>query len=142
MNKNLRIIIIVITFIWVGLLFRISFIEAPLKFQAPNITLPLGLGIGKIVFAALNKIEILFSIILISSFWLGKISIKSNPIYLVVLLILLIQSVGLLPILDERADAIIAGQDITETYHHVVYIVLEIIKIILLLVAGIKFLKR
>ncbi len=31
--------------------------EAPHKFQAPGITLVLGLGIGKLVFFTLNKVE-------------------------------------------------------------------------------------
>ena len=49
---------IAIPFIWFGLVGGISFIETPLKFRAPNITLALGLGIGRIVFSALNKVEI------------------------------------------------------------------------------------
>ena len=38
----------------VGMILAISFLEAPLKFQAPGITIPLGLGIGRLVFTALN----------------------------------------------------------------------------------------
>lgn len=41
----------------------ISFVEAPLKFRAPNITLALGLGIGKLVFQMLNRIEIVFAVL-------------------------------------------------------------------------------
>ena len=36
--------------IWLGLIIGISFIEAPLKFTAPGIMIPLGLGIGRRVF--------------------------------------------------------------------------------------------
>ncbi|WP_237562181.1 hypothetical protein [Glutamicibacter soli] len=35
-----------------GLVTGISFIEAPLKFTAPEITIPLGSGIGRLVFFA------------------------------------------------------------------------------------------
>ena len=45
-------------FVWAGLVAGISFIEAPLKFTAPHITVPLGLGIGCIVFAALNEVAL------------------------------------------------------------------------------------
>lgn len=41
-------------FIWLGMVLAISFLETPLKFRAPGITLPLGLGIGRLVFRALN----------------------------------------------------------------------------------------
>ncbi|MGN0128251.1 hypothetical protein [Glutamicibacter soli] len=37
--------------LWLGLVIGSSFIEAPLKFTALGITIPLGLGIGRLVFA-------------------------------------------------------------------------------------------
>jgi MFS family permease len=36
----------------------ISFLEAPLKFRAPGVTPRLGLGIGRVVFRALNRVEL------------------------------------------------------------------------------------
>ena len=41
-------------FVWLGMVLAISFLEAPLKFRAPGITIALGLGIGRLVFRALN----------------------------------------------------------------------------------------
>jgi len=38
------------TFVWIGFVCAISFMEAWLKFRAPGITVPLGLGIGRLVF--------------------------------------------------------------------------------------------
>jgi hypothetical protein len=32
------------TFTWLGMVIGISFIEAPVKFRAPGVTIPLGLG--------------------------------------------------------------------------------------------------
>ncbi|WP_373865557.1 MULTISPECIES: hypothetical protein [Pseudonocardia] len=46
------------TWVWVGMVLAISFIEAPLKFRAPGITTVLGLGIGRLVFRALNIAEL------------------------------------------------------------------------------------
>lgn len=37
---------IAVTFIWLGMVVAISFLEAPLKFRAPGVTVPLVLGIG------------------------------------------------------------------------------------------------
>jgi hypothetical protein len=47
-----------VPFVWLGMVLAISFLEAPLKFRAPGITLPLGLGIGRLIFRALNLAEI------------------------------------------------------------------------------------
>ena len=38
--------ILLMTGIWLGLLIDLSFIEAPLKFKAPEITIELGFEIG------------------------------------------------------------------------------------------------
>ena len=56
-------------FVWLGMVVAISFLEAPLKFRAPGITLPLGLGIGRLVFRALNVCEaVLAAVILVALF--------------------------------------------------------------------------
>jgi hypothetical protein len=39
-----------VTFVWLGMVLAISFLEAPLKFRAPGVTIPVGLGIGRLVF--------------------------------------------------------------------------------------------
>lgn len=44
-------------FFWCGCVTAISFLEAWLKFRAPGVTVPIGLGVGRLVFAALNKLE-------------------------------------------------------------------------------------
>ena len=52
---------VAVPFIWFGMILAISFMEAPLKFEAPGVTLALGLGIGRLIFFALNKMEIVDS---------------------------------------------------------------------------------
>lgn len=37
---------------WFGMVVAISFLEAPIKFRAPGVTLAIGLGIGRKVFLA------------------------------------------------------------------------------------------
>ena len=56
-------IAVAITFVWLGMVLAISFLEAPLKFRAPNVTLQIGLGIGRLVFRALNSVEVVFAIV-------------------------------------------------------------------------------
>ena len=71
-----------VIFTWLGMVIAISFIEAPLKFRAPGVTLPIGLGIGRLVFRALNTTEAILSrkAILLSCFRFlrGRVCWSSN----------------------------------------------------------------
>lgn len=123
-------------FVWAGMVAGISFLEAPLKFTAPNITVPLGLGIGRIVFAALNKVELaLAATALLSAAW------RRAPMNIWVALallsaVLLLQTLWLLPALDVRASALLAGHPPLPSNLHKAYIGLEVIKLLTLLLAG------
>ncbi len=133
-----RILQIAIPFVWFGLILGISFLEAPLKFQAPDITLALGLGIGRLVFFALNKIEIVLALALMISFFRSKPDSKT-PFYLftVIGLLLFLETIWLLPVLDERAVSVIKGTAAPYSNTHVIYIVFDAIKLILLAVLGV-----
>lgn len=134
-------LLIAICFIWAGLVLGISFLEAPLKFTAPGIDLKLWLGIGRIVFTALNKIELILGVTAVLLLVLEKPK-KSSLITLVgVIFILVLQSFWLLPILDARAQEILANKLVIPSGHHIYYIGLEVIKVILLLLTGVIFLK-
>ena len=41
-----------VTLVWLGRVLAISFLEAPLRFRAPQVSLRIGLGIGRLVFRA------------------------------------------------------------------------------------------
>jgi len=116
----------------------ISFLEAPLKFRAPGITQALGLGIGKRVFTALNRVEIVFALLLIAT-----LAIKRPPLdwpiflLLAVIVMLVVQSVWLLPNLLRRADLVISGGTPGNGRLHLIFIAFEAIKLILLISAGI-----
>jgi hypothetical protein len=55
----------VVAFVWLGMVLAISFLEAPLKFRAPEVTLRIGLAIGQLVFGALNSVAVVFAATLI-----------------------------------------------------------------------------
>ena len=137
---NLKLIVLLVIGIWIGMLIGISFLEAPLKFRAPNITLPLGLGIGKLVFSALNKFEIVFSLLL--TFWLIKnyqgFTLFSTIVIVIVLVAVLLQTLWLLPILDARADQWIAGVEVAKTNHHFYYVGFELTKLVALIYCFVK----
>ena len=56
-----------VTFVWLGMVAAMSFVEAPLRFRAPGVTLPIGLGIGRLVFRALNMAELTLAVVLASA---------------------------------------------------------------------------
>ncbi|HQU90693.1 MAG TPA: hypothetical protein PLK77_00275 [Pyrinomonadaceae bacterium] len=129
---------IAVPFIWFGMVLAISFIEAPLKFQAPGIDLPLGLGIGRLVFFALNKMEIVCSVLLLFAFWRGRSnSHVETGSFGLVLLILVLETVWLLPVLDARAELVISGAEAPFSGMHIVYIVLDLVKLIALMTLGV-----
>lgn len=117
----------------------ISFLEAPLKFQAPGITLELGLGIGKLVFGALTKIEMIFSLLLIAFLSLRRSELKTWMLFALPILIVIVDNAILMPILDSRIDMITSGTPLPESNAHWWYVGLEVLKLMGLLVGGLKF---
>lgn len=128
------------TFLWLGFVCAISFMEAWLKFQAPGISLPLGLGIGRLVFSALNKVEWVFAIAIIANLLVQKKEVFQirNLFYLIPLVLLIVQTAWLLPALDARAELIIQGQIVLPSNLHFYYVGLEVMKVISLSLFGIK----
>lgn len=134
---------IAIVFIWIGFVCAISFMEAWLKFQAPGITVPLGLGIGRLVFGALNIMEWVFALVMLIDFFSSKpySPLKNQlPLYISIVIVG-VQSLWLLPALDHRAGLLIAGEDPGESILHYFYVGFEMIKLVCLFIYGIKLLK-
>lgn len=135
---------LICTFLWVGFVCAISFMEAWLKFRAPGINLPLGLGIGRIVFNALNKVEWVFALVIIINF-LGNSSeiLKwQNLSFVVPLILLLIQTFWLLPALDARAELHIQGLLVPPSNLHFYYLGMEVVKVAGLTIFGLTLFKN
>lgn len=130
-------------FIWVGFVCAISFMEAWLKFRAPGINIPLGLGIGRLVFSALNKVEWVLAIAIMINYVLEskKEFNWSYVLYIIPFLILLFQTVYLLTALDARAELYIKGLPVEPSSLHFIYVGIEVIKVLSLIIFGIKLIK-
>jgi hypothetical protein len=130
-----RLLATALPFVWLGLLLGISAIETPLKFKAPGITLELGLGIGRLVFRALNRAELAIAVVLTT---LVAARASSWPLGLLVITdaLLVLQVAYLRPRLDRRALQIIAGGQAQQSSLHIVYIALEAAKLVLLPIIG------
>lgn len=127
---------IAVSFLWLGMVLAISFIEAPLKFQAPGVTLQIGLGIGRLVFLALNAVEtvcalgLLGVLIAAAEFW------QTWPAFAAAV-VLAIQLVAVRPRLAKRANAVLAGEDGPRSKAHLAYVGLEVVKVLALIGTGI-----
>jgi uncharacterized membrane protein (DUF485 family) len=93
-------------FLWVGFVCSISFMEAWLKFRAPGVTLAIGLGIGKVIFSALNKIEWVFASVFLGCLFFDK---RRLGLFVIPFLCLLVQTFFLFPALINRAEIVQSG---------------------------------
>lgn len=124
------------TFTWVGFVCAISFLEAWIKFRAPGVTLPIGLGIGRLVFGALNQVELLLAAAIMVDL------LRARPAFAQWLWIglpaalLLLQTFWLLPALDARAEEVIQNGPAPPSQLHFVYVAFEVVKIVALVVFG------
>jgi len=129
-----------VTFVWVGMVTAISFLEAPLKFRAPGVTLPIGLGIGRLVFRALNIAELALAAVLASALLLAMPAARIMISTTVPVAILMTQIVLVRPRLARRSDRVLAGNDAPRSNAHYWYVCLEVVKVVALLITGVLLL--
>jgi hypothetical protein len=89
----------------------ISFIEAPLKFRAPGVTVPIGLGIGRLVFRALNACELVFAVVIALSLFTHEYAFALNVVLTIAIGGLFFQTVLLRPMLTRRTASVLAGEE-------------------------------
>ena len=126
----------VFTLLWIGFILAISFMEAPLKFQAESVTVPIGLEIGYLVFHALNGMEIVFAVVITAVTLTNIPSVRIRNLTLFIAGWLIIQTLLLYGPLDRRTLARISGADVPEAPFHLIYIGMELVKLGLLLVLA------
>jgi hypothetical protein len=128
------------TFVWLGMVVAISFIETPLKFRAPGVTLQIGLGIGRLVFRTLNVCELVLAAVVVGCFAVEPPSVVTGVAAAIAVVALLVQVLVVRPSLARRSEATLAGGDGPRSRAHWAYVGLEVVKVIALLIAGILLL--
>lgn len=129
-------------FTWLGMVLAISFLEAPLKFRAPGITIPLGLGIGRLVFRALNAAEVVLVVVVAVSLLLDDADRPATRAVVAVGIagaVLLLQVLAIRPALTKRSDAVLAGTspaDAPRSRAHLWYVGAELVKVVALVLGG------
>lgn len=127
-----------VAFTWLGMVLGISFLEAPLKFRAPEVTVRIGLGIGRIVFRALNAVEVALAVVLVAAGLLGD-GVPGSVLAtgMVVVAVLVVQVAGIRPVLNRRSDRVLAGETPPRSRAHLVYVAAEVVKVGALVVLGV-----
>ncbi|MCB0272070.1 MAG: hypothetical protein KDD46_03540 [Bdellovibrionales bacterium] len=127
--------------LYMGFILGVSFLATPIKFKAPGLTLPVALEIGQATFHFFNKVEWGFVL-----FFLGSAMFLRVPwifvVAIVLLVILCVDTFGLLPKLDHRIALIAQGQKPTPSMLHKYYVALEISKVMIIACAAFYLQRR
>lgn len=125
-----------VCFTWFGMTAGVSLLATPLRFTANTITRPVALDVGQVVFAGLNKAELMA---LVALMIVVRVSGQARSMWAVcgvLAFIVIAQSAWLLPELALRTQMVIAGQEPPQSYVHAIYSTLELAKLGILFVTG------
>ncbi len=131
---------VAVVFVWLGMVLAISFLEAPLKFQAPGVSVQIGLSIGRLVFRALNTCEAVLAVMVGLAFVLQPPSTTAMAAFAVVVAAFVLQVLAVRPVLTRRSDAVLAGAGGSRSRGHYAYVALEAAKVVALVLTGIALL--
>lgn len=133
MTEAARYAQLILPVFWLGMVAAISFLEAPIKFRAPGVSLAIGLGIGRKVFTALNAVELVLTLVLAASCIVAKPDTPALTFFVLAAMVLIVQVAAIRPLLGKRSDRILAGEDLPRSKMHLVYIAFELVKVVLLI---------
>jgi hypothetical protein len=122
--------------LWAGVLIGVSFLAAPAKFNAPGLSLPVAMQIGRQEFGELNRAEIALAV---ASLALAAYARPHRTLWLglgLAAAIVVLQWLWLLPALDARAELIVQGETPEPAPWHALYIGAEVLKLLVLITTG------
>lgn len=128
--------ILIVSLLWLGMILGVSFLATPVKFLAPSLALPVALDVGRHTFRVFNLVEIGWSFALLGFALLGLPLRRVYALIAVPCGIVALTTAWLLPVLDVRVGVIIVGGAPPGSDLHLLYIVLEVVKLAALLALG------
>ncbi len=117
-------------------------LATPARFAAPTVTRVIALDIGRVVFAVLNKAELIALIIFLVVVRSSKRGRQWWAVSAVLVLIVMAQTNWLIPELAERTGQIVAGVEPAPSIAHAAYSTLELVKLGLLFSMGVAALSE
>lgn len=121
--------------VWAGVSLGGSLVAAPAKFKAPSLEMTTALEVGRAQFLWVGITEAILCAGIIASLLLWPATYwkwLTAPIALFAL-----QRLAVMPALDARTLQVISGAPAGETHLHIVYIILEVLKFLMLIAAAV-----
>lgn len=128
--------------LWLGMLLGVSGLATPVKFMAPSLSLPAALDVGRHTFAAFNRVEWLLAIVLLLALWRSRPGLGAWAVATALTTILLVETVSLLPALDQRVETVLQGGIPAPSSLHRLYVLAEGAKAALLGIMAAIVLRR
>lgn len=125
--------------VWAGLVVGVAFFATPIKFLAPGVAMTDLLKVGKVTFQAFTWLELAMFVLLLA-LTVGRFTKPLITLLAGLAILLLVQKGLILPALDAGLDSVVAGQQSDGSNLHIVYIVIDFVKLVLLLlIPGFAF---
>jgi hypothetical protein len=127
--------------LWAGMVLGVSFLASPVKFSAPHLSMPVALEVGRITFAAFNRVQAALALALLFLLALGR----RRAAWLLGAAVVACwagQTFWLLPALHPQTNAVIQGGSTAMTPLHLAYVGSETLKLLLLGALGVMSLRR
>lgn len=136
LRTTARLLFLILVTVWAGAIIGVSLIATPVKFQAPSLSIPVGLEVGRYTFRLFARVELCFLIGVIVTASIAQPRRITVLALAVVAIQLLLQRYWLLPVLDYRVSQILAGGPALFSNSHWTYAAFEAIKTTLLIAAA------
>lgn len=123
-----------VSLLWAGMVLGVSFLATPAKFLIASLALPVALEVGHYTFEVFNRVEIGWGVVLIGILLLQRPA--ARWLYVIAAVpcgIVAFSALWLLPRLAASTAPIIAGGTVLSFDLHLLYMALEMVKLIALL---------
>jgi hypothetical protein len=131
----------VLCLLWAGLVIGISFVEAPVKFRTPTLTRVVAFDVGRTVFRASQWVQLGIGALALLAAVVARLPRGAWVCLALVAAALLLQMGWIFPVLDARADLVIAGGVPSGSSPHTLYGALEVLKLLALGTAAVLALR-
>lgn len=127
-----------------GMFITVSFLETPLKFQVPGMTLPIALELGKLMFGISTNIQGVFLLLILIFMFISRRNYRKMDFVIggLLIFILILEKFWMLPVLDSRVDLLSSGKALPPTPLHDFFIYAETTKAGILTLAVILQFKK
>jgi hypothetical protein len=137
MRMARRIPFAMVCLVWAGIVIGISFIEAPVKFHTPTLSRAVAFDVGRTVFSASQWVQVGLGLLALGLAGWGGLPRRAWMCFGLVAAALLLQMTWIFPVLDARAQVVIAGGTPQGASPHALYGALELVKLLALGTASV-----